>query len=59
MSEDCLYVSIVTTFLLIKLSSILADPVDPFKPVEDLVSFVMLGGMWENMQTSAELTKEE
>jgi len=58
-SEDCLYVSIVTTFLLIKLSSILADPVDPFKPVEDLVSFVMLGGMWENMQTSAELTKEE
>ena len=55
--EDCLYVVMVSTFILVKLSGILSDHIDPFKPIEDLISFVALGGLWQNLETSAD--KEE
>jgi len=51
-SADLLYLAIIITFITIKLSSVLADPIDPFKPVESLSAWVCLGGLWENMQDS-------
>lgn len=54
-TEDCLYVTTVSTFLIVKLSSILSDPIDPFKPVEDLICFVALGGLWQNLESSGNM----
>ena len=51
-SADLLYLAIIITFITIKLSSVLADPIDPFKPVESLSAWLCLGGLWENMQDS-------
>jgi len=47
LSGDLLYISIVSGFLFIKLSSILAQPLDPFAPVESLISSLTLGGLWD------------
>ena len=51
-SMDLLYLSIVSTFVLVKLSSVLAQPLDPFLPLESLVCWAGLGGLWDNMQSS-------
>lgn len=47
-----LYLAIILTFVTIKLASVLAEPIDPFKPVESLAAWLSLGGLWENMQDS-------
>ena len=52
MSGDLLYLGIIITFITLKLSSVLADPIDPFKPLESLSAWLCLGGLWENMQDS-------
>ena len=52
LSLDLLYISVVTTFIIIKLSGVLADPIDPFIPVENAVSFLALGGLWDNISES-------
>jgi len=52
LSFDLLYISVVTTFIIIKLSGVLADPIDPFIPVENSVSFLALGGLWDNISES-------
>ena len=49
---DLLYLAIILTFITIKLTSVLADPIDPFKPVESLFAWLSLGGLWENIQDS-------
>ena len=51
-SMDLLYLSIVSTFVLVKLSSVLAQPLDPFLPLESLVCWAGLGGLWDNIQSS-------
>lgn len=51
-SADLLYLAIILTFVTIKLASVLAEPIDPFKPVESLAAWLSLGGLWENMQDS-------
>merc|ERR1719394_102043 len=52
LSFDLLYISVVTTFIIIKLSGVLADPIDPFIPLENSVSFLALGGLWDNISES-------
>ena len=59
LSRDLLYLMIVTTFIMIKLSSVLADPLDPFKPVESLAAWLCLGGLWENMDSADSDGKQE
>jgi len=47
LSGDPLYVVIIITFLIVKLSGLLADPVDPFIPLETSVATLAFGGLWE------------
>jgi len=51
-SGDLLYLGIILTFITVKLSSVLAEPIDPFKPLESLSAWLCLGGLWENIQDS-------
>merc|ERR1712226_147251 len=46
-SGSLLYLAIVGTFLLVKISSALGEPIDPFAPFEKIVSSLALGGLWE------------
>jgi len=46
---DLLYLGIVSTFLVVKLTSLLADPIDPFKPLDEAVN-LLTGGLWENAE---------
>ena len=57
-SVDLLYLIIISTFITIKLSGVLADPIDPFKPVEDTAAFVALGGLWDNFEVHGEEKQE-
>ena len=57
-SVDLLYLVIISTFITIKLSGVLADPIDPFKPVEDTAAFVALGGLWDNLEVHGEEKQE-
>ena len=59
LSLDLLYLMIVSTFIMIKLSSVLAEPVDPFKPLESLAAWLCLGGLWENITGADSEGKEE
>lgn len=59
LSLDLLYLMIVSTFIMIKLSSVLAEPVDPFKPLESLGAWLCLGGLWENITGGDSEGKEE
>eukprot|EP00088_Acartia_fossae_P018182 TRINITY_DN20470_c0_g1_i2.p1 TRINITY_DN20470_c0_g1~~TRINITY_DN20470_c0_g1_i2.p1 ORF type:complete len:260 (+),score=64.02 TRINITY_DN20470_c0_g1_i2:43-822(+) len=43
---DLLYLGIVSTFIMVKLSGILADPIDPFAPL-DMVVTLATGGLWD------------
>merc|ERR1711915_806817 len=52
--SDMLYLGIVTVFLMVKLSSVLAEPIDPFAPLEATLASVAFGGLW-----AAEEEKEE
>jgi len=56
-SGDLLYLIIVSVFLLIKLSSVLADPVDPFSPLEGTVATLAFGGLWDGSQEKEEKTE--
>merc|ERR1712071_206310 len=47
LSGDLLYLSIIALFLLVKLSSVLADPIDPFAPLERMVAGISLGSLWD------------
>ena len=53
-SMDLLYITIITTFVMIKLSGVLAEPVDPFQPLEQILSSLALGGLWDNMGEEGE-----
>ena len=57
-SVDLLYLIIISTFITIKLSGVIADPIDPFKPVEDSAAFVGLGGLWDNLEVHGEEKQE-
>ena len=58
-SMDLLYITIITTFVMIKLSGVLAEPVDPFQPLEQILSSLALGGLWDNMGEEGEKVEEE
>jgi hypothetical protein len=46
-SGSLLYLAIVATFLLVKISSALGEPIDPFTPLEKIGSSLALGGLWD------------
>ena len=46
---DLLYITIITCFVMVKLSGVLAESIDPFKPIEQILSTLLLGGLWDNM----------
>merc|ERR1712107_218266 len=48
-SGSLLYLAIVATFLLVKISSALGEPIDPFAPLERLCSSLALGGLWDQV----------
>jgi len=52
-SGDLLYLAIVGVFLSVKLSGVLAEPIDPFKPLEATVATVGFGGLWDSEEISA------
>jgi len=56
-SGDLLYLIIVSVFLMVKLSSVLADPVDPFSPLEGTVATLAFGGLWDGSQEKEEKTE--
>jgi len=58
-SGDLLYLAIVAVFLTIKLSSVLADPLDPFAPAEKMLSGLALGGLWDSTAADAEKDKDQ
>ena len=53
-SMDLLYITIITTFVMIKLSGVLAESIDPFQPLEQILSSLALGGLWDNMGEEGE-----
>jgi len=57
-SMDSIYLLIILTFITIKLSGVLADPIDPFQPIEAILSFVSLGGLWDQMEETSEEKQE-
>ena len=58
-SMDLLYITIITTFVMIKLSGVLAESIDPFQPLEQILTTLALGGLWDNMEEEQEEGKEE
>ena len=58
-SMDLLYITIITTFIMIKLSGVLAESIDPFQPLEQILSTLLLGGLWDNMAEEEEAVVEE
>ena len=56
---DLLYITIITTFVMIKLSGVLAESIDPFKPIEQILSTLLLGGLWDNMGEEEEVVVQE
>jgi len=57
LSGDLLYLVIILTFLMVKLSGLLAEPVDPFTSLETSVATLAFGGLWDG--GSGEEEKEE
>lgn len=43
LAGDLLYISIVSTFVVVKLSTLLSQPIDPFRPLDTAVAFVTGG----------------
>jgi len=58
LSGDLLYLIIVTTFILIKLTGVLAEPIDPFVPLDGGVS-LLTGALWDNTDDVTESDKTE
>ena len=58
-SLDLLYITIITCFVLIKLSGVLAASIDPFEPIEQIISTLLLGGLWDNMGEDEEVVVQE
>ena len=56
---DLLYITIITSFVMIKLSGVLAESIDPFKPIEQILSTLLLGGLWDNMGEEEVVVQEE
>ena len=56
---DLLYIVIISTFIMIKLSSVLFESIDPFQPLEQIVTTVALGGLWDNMRVEEEVVVQE
>lgn len=56
-SGDLLYLAIVCTFITVKLSSILAEPIDPFTPLEGAVATLAFGGLWDASAEKEEKTE--
>ena len=46
-SSDMVYLFIVSTFIFIKLTSLVAHPIDPFQPLEQIGAYLALGGLWD------------
>merc|ERR1712098_740589 len=57
-SMDTIYLLIILTFITIKLSGVLADPIDPFQQIEAILTFVSLGGLWDQMEETNEEKQE-
>ena len=58
-SLDLLYNTIITSFVMIKLSGVLAASIDPFQPIEQIISTLLLGGLWDNMGEDEEVVVQE
>ena len=58
-SLDLLYITIITCFVMIKLSGVLAASIDPFEPIEQIISTLLLGGLWDNMGEDEEVVVQE
>ena len=56
---DLLYITIITSFVMIKLSGVLAESIDPFTPIEQILSTLLLGGLWDNMGEEEVVVQEE
>ena len=56
---DLLYITIITCFVMVKLSGVLAESIDPFKPIEQILSTLLLGGLWDNMGEEEVVVQEE
>ena len=56
---DLLYITIITSFVMIKLSGVLAESIDPFQPLEQILSTLLLGGLWDNMGEQEEVVLQE
>lgn len=57
-SGDLLYLIIVITFLTVKLSGVLDQPLDPFSPIETMMSSLTFGGLWDTTTESSEKKDE-
>merc|ERR1711973_484456 len=49
LSGDLLYLIIVTSFIMIKLSGVLAEPIDPFVPLDSMVA-LGTGALWDSSE---------
>jgi len=56
-SGDLLYLVIISVFLVVKLSSVLAEPIDPFTPLEGTVATLAFGGLWDSSAEKEEKTE--
>ena len=56
---DLLYIVIISTFIMIKLSSVLFESIDPFQPLEQILTTVALGGLWDNLGVEEEVVVQE
>jgi len=59
MSSDLLYLLIVFTFITIKLAALVADPIDPFQPLEQLGAYLVFGGLWDGIRGGYKTKKVE
>ena len=59
MSSDLLYLLIVFTFITIKLAALVADPIDPFQPLEQLGAYLVFGGLWDGIRGGYKIKKVE
>jgi len=58
LTGDLLYLSIVTVFIMVKLSGVLAEPLDPFTFI-DYITSILTGGLWESSDETDENEKTE
>ena len=46
-SSDMVYLFIVSTFIFIKLTTLVAEPINPFQPLEQIGAYLAFGGLWD------------